>query len=196
MVDFSQMLPLCTPRLRLRRFTEADAGPFAAYRNDPEVARYQGWETPYGLDEATELVREQETRDPGVPGAWLQIAVEHTATGALVGDCAVKLSADGRQATIGATLARAYQGGGYAAEAITHLLDYLFRTAGLHRVVADTDARNTPAWTLLERLGFRREGHVVQGVWFKGSWVDEYQYALLREEWLDVRRAESRHPPR
>ncbi len=196
MVGFSEMLPLRTPRLLLRRFAEADAGPFAAYRNDPDVARYQGWETPYGLDQAAELVRQQATCDPGVTGEWLQIAIEHAATGALVGDCAFKLSADQRQATIGATLARAYQGEGYAAEAITRLLDYLFQTVGLHRVVADTDARNTPAWTLLERLGFRREGHVVQGVWFKGSGADEYQYAILRDEWLNVGRAESRRPPR
>ena len=38
-----------TARLRLRRFAEADLPAFIAYRNDPDVARYQSWE---GISEA------------------------------------------------------------------------------------------------------------------------------------------------
>ena len=30
-------------RLKIRRFEESDLAPFMAYRNDPEVARYQTW---------------------------------------------------------------------------------------------------------------------------------------------------------
>ena len=59
----------------------------------------------------------------------------------------------------------------------------------LHRAVADTDPRNSPAWTLLERLGFRREGHLRQSLWFHGEWADEYLYAILRDEWV------ARHGP-
>src|SRR5215217_805361 len=33
-----------TERLVLRRFSSADAEAFAAYRSDPEVARFQSWE--------------------------------------------------------------------------------------------------------------------------------------------------------
>jgi RimJ/RimL family protein N-acetyltransferase len=32
-------------RLVLRRFEDRDPVPLLAYRNDPEVARYQGWES-------------------------------------------------------------------------------------------------------------------------------------------------------
>jgi RimJ/RimL family protein N-acetyltransferase len=38
-----------TARLQLRRFAEADLPAFNAYRNDPDVARYQRWE---GISEA------------------------------------------------------------------------------------------------------------------------------------------------
>jgi RimJ/RimL family protein N-acetyltransferase len=50
--------------------------------------------------------------------------------------------------------------------------------------VADTDPRNIASWTLLERLGMRREGHLRRSLWFKGQWVDEYLYGMLAEEWL------------
>ena len=37
---------------------------------------------------------------------------------------------------------------------------------------------------LLERVGMRREGHLVESEWFKGEWTSEYRYALLRREWV------------
>ncbi len=173
-----------TARLILRHFTNADLVPFMAYRNDPDVARYQGWE---GISEAEAhaFIEEQKMVQPGVPGQWFQIAIELKETGTLVGDCALKINEhDELQAEIGYTLARAYQGKGIASEAVSRVLDYVFRTLGLHRVIAITDCENAASITLLERLGLCREGHFIQNVWFKGKWGDEYLYAILQEEWL------------
>lgn len=172
-----------TPRLRLRRFTAADLPAFVAYRSDPQVARYQSWDgcTP---DQADAFLAEQDGLRPGTPGAWFQFALEPRAGGALLGDCALHVHAeDPRLGTIGYTLARGAQGHGYATEAVRALLDYAFATLGLHRVCATTDCRNAPSVALLERVGMRREAHLLQHVWFKGGWCDEYVYALLRHEW-------------
>jgi aminoglycoside 6'-N-acetyltransferase len=181
------MLPLHTTRLILRRFTEADAEVFLAYRNDPDVARYQSWET-WSLPEAIAFIEGQKTREPGVHGRWYQIAIALRETHTLIGDCALKIyTPEACQATIGITLARSYQRQGFATEALSCLFDYLFIQKHLHRLVADTDPQNTPAWTLLEHLGMRREGHLRQSLWFKGRWADEYLYAILRDEWLTKR---------
>jgi RimJ/RimL family protein N-acetyltransferase len=176
-----------TTRLRLRHFMDSDLALFMAYRNDPEVARYQGWE---GISEpeARAFIQEQKEVQPGVPGQWFQIAVELKETGMLVGDCALKIEEhDERQAEIGYTLSRAYQGRGIASEAVSCVLEYAFVTLGLHRVIAITDCENVASVALLERLGLRREGHFRQNVWFKGKWGDEYLYAMLQEEWLNIR---------
>jgi [ribosomal protein S5]-alanine N-acetyltransferase len=181
---YLHMLPLSTRRLVLRRLTIADVAAFAAYRNDPDVARYQGWDG-CSVAEAEAFVHDQQRHEPGEPGQWFQVAIALKEEGALIGDCALRVhSPDVRQATIGFTLARANQGKGFATEALTCLLDHLFRRMRLHRVIADTDPRNVPSWTLLERLGRRREGHLRQSLAFKGQWVDEYLYAILAEEWL------------
>ncbi len=174
-----------TDRLILRHFTDADLVPFMAYRNDPDVARYQGWE---GISEAEAhaFIAEQKLVQPGVPGQWFQIAIALKEMGMLAGDCALKINEhDERQAEIGYTLARAYQGKGIAAEAVSRILYYAFRTLELHRVIAITDCENTASIALLERLGMRREGHFIQNVWFKGKWADEYLYAILQHEWLN-----------
>lgn len=175
---------LKSARLVLRRFTDADLARFQAYRNDAEVSRYQSWET-FSHAEALRFIGEQKSLEPLRPGRWFQIAVALKETRALVGDCAVKISEDdARLAEIGFTFAREHQGKGYGAEAVSRLLDFLFREACLHRVVAITDCENQPAVALLERTGFRREGHFLQNIWFKGKWGDEYLYAILRSEWL------------
>jgi RimJ/RimL family protein N-acetyltransferase len=135
--------------------------------------------------EARAFIHEQQQAQPGVPGQWMQIAVELKETGMLVGDCAMKIEEhDTRQAEIGSTLSRAYQGRGIASEAVSSVLEYAFVTLGLHRVLAITDCAHVASVALLERLGLRREGHFRQNVWFKGKWADEYLYAMLHEEWL------------
>lgn len=179
---------LRTARLRLRPFAEADLPAFVAYRRDPEVARYQGWDETFSWENAVAFLEKQRAHAIGTPGAWTQIAIEESATGALLGDCALHVRADDpRQAEIGFTLARGSQGRGFAAEAVRTLLDFAFGTLGLHRVIAITDAKNAAAARLLERVGFRREGHYIQNVWFKGAWGDELSFALLRDEWAQQR---------
>ena len=130
------------------------------------------------------MIEELKSEQPGTLGEWFQFAIELKETGALVGDSALKVEEDGRQAEVGFTLSREHQGKGYASEAVSRLLDYVFGQLDLHRVYAITDQENAPSVALLERLGMRREGAFVENAWFKGRWSSEYLYAVLRDEWL------------
>ena len=183
-------LPLDSPRLVLRRLAMTDTDAFTAYRADPLVARYQDWEH-VSRSEAATFIRRQRRQVPGVPNRWTQIALALRESDTLIGDCGVFVHPDAQQATVGITLARAFQGQGYATEALTALFDQLFRDASLHRIAAEVDPRNRPSWRLLERLGMRREGHRRQSTWFKGQWADDYLYALLQEEWQAQRPSRS-----
>jgi RimJ/RimL family protein N-acetyltransferase len=176
---------LVTDRLTIRRFEASDAPAFAAYRSVPEVARYQSWDTPYGEDQAQRFIAALATSHPDTPGEWFQFAVTETASGRLLGDLAAHTELDPRLARIGFTLAPDAQGRGFATEAVTALLDHLFRMRDKHRVAADGDARNLASVALLERVGMRREAHHLRSVWSKGEWTDEYVYALLRHEWTE-----------
>jgi RimJ/RimL family protein N-acetyltransferase len=174
-----------TERLKLRPFQKSDLDSFVAYRSDPEVARYQGWDAPYPVEKAVAFIEEMIQSSPGTDGNWYQFAVELKKTGAMIGDCAFHtLPQDNRQAEIGFSFARSHQGQGYATEAVQRLLEYLFADLGLHRVQAICDVENIASARLLERVGMRREAHFVDNVWFKGAWGSEYMYALLQYEWL------------
>jgi len=174
-------------RLILRHFEDSDLPAFLAYRNDPEVARYQSWDH-YGEQEARTFIRDMKSARPGVPGEWFQFAIESKETKGLIGDCALMVDEhESYGAEMGFTLAREHQGRGFASEAVSRLLDYAFEDLGLHRIIGIADCRNAPSWALLERVGMRREGHFLQNVWFKGGWSDEYYYAILKDEWFAKR---------
>jgi RimJ/RimL family protein N-acetyltransferase len=180
-------LLLETERLRLRPFETRDVEVFSRYRSDPEVARYQGWDAPFSLEQAARFVTEMQSEQPGRPGGWYQLAIEVKSTAEMIGDCAFTvLSEDHRQAEIGFTLAREHQGKGYAREAVERLLGYLFSDLRLHRVRANCDPENTASGRLLERLGMRHEGRFIESLWFKGSWVGEDWYAILDREWRAI----------
>ena len=171
-----------TPRLVARAMGAADVEPFVAYRSNPDVARYQSWET-YTLAEGSALVEEMRALAPGIPGRWYQFALEDVASGELVGDLAAHVNAaEHREMEVGFTLAPKHQGRGYATEAMTGLLSYAFDTLDMHRVIAVTDALNHSAAALLARVGMRREAHFRENVFFKGSWGSEFVFAILGSE--------------
>lgn len=178
---------LSTPRLLMRRLQPDDGPALCAYRALPEVARYQGWET-WGPEEAAQLIENQCSAEPGVPGTWLQLALIERAGGQLIGDCGLHcLRDDPQQMELGITLAPAWQGRGYAAEALGSVLEFGFGTLRLHRIFAVTDAENHAAAALFRRLGFRQEAHFIEHRWYKGYWDSEFVFGLLRREWEVLR---------
>lgn len=181
-----------TERLVIRRFSPADAPTFAGYRDDPAVARDQSWTTPYTLERAERFIASLADVHPDTPGAWFQFAVDVRATSTHVGDVAAFVDGDDpRLARVGVTLSPAAQGRGYATEALVGLLDYLLLARGKHRVAADCLARNTASARLLRRVGMRLEAHRVRSVWEDGEWLDELEFAVLRDEWVARRSAVS-----
>ncbi len=171
-------------RVALRRFGLADLADFIAYRSSAQVARYQSWDAPYPRAAGEQFIGELMRGHPDTAGQWFQFAVVLHPGGQLIGDCAAKPDAgDPRQCEIGFTIALAYQGRGYATEAVSLLIGYLFAGRGKHKITASCDARNTASAALLERLGMRREGHLRESTWASGEWTDDLLYGLLRDEW-------------
>ena len=169
-------LPWQTKRLVLRRFELTDAAALAAYRSIAEIAKFQSWDAPYALLDAEELITSAISTPLGAQNEWLQIAVELTETGQLIGDCALRINARPiSTATIGFTLDKQFQGKGYASEMVLRLMCYLVDELGIRRILADCDTRNNRSIQLLERLGFERMPHSAKSL-YKGEMCEEYFY--------------------
>lgn len=177
--------PVSTARLLLRPAVQADASAVWRYRRLPGVAE---WMTSLAGEEASfgETFREPDRlartlvveRDGRVIGD-LMIRVEDAWGQTEAGDGAV-----GTQAEIGWAFDPAEQGQGLATEAGERLLTLCFDSLGLRRVTAVCFADNVPSWRLMERLGMRREAHLVaDSLHRSGRWLDSFAYGLLRQEW-------------
>lgn len=179
-----------TERLTLDRLRVEDAPALSRYRSDPDVARYQTW-LPESVDEALDFIEGINDIEFDTPGSWFQFAIRHHGDSLLVGDLGVHfLEDEPRNVEIGFTVAPAQQGGGIGTEAVIALLDHLFGMLDKHRVSASVDPRNVPSIALLRCVGFREEAHFRESLWFKGEWVDDMVFAMLRSEW------EQDHRPR
>jgi RimJ/RimL family protein N-acetyltransferase len=181
----NQFTSLETDRLILRGLRDEDLPEFLNYLNDPEVAKYQTWES-YSESHAVDVINDQKQIHPGIPGRPFTFGAEVKSTGVFIGHVVLTIQEkDHKQAEIGFTFARSHHRQGYGKEAAMRVLGFAFEEMSLHRVFAITDCENLPSVALLSSLGMRREGHYIQNIWFKGKWGDEYQYAILQSEWLD-----------
>jgi RimJ/RimL family protein N-acetyltransferase len=176
--------PIATPRLILRPFSPGDLDDLYAFHSLPEVTTYLYWdartreEARAALDVkiAQACLREE--------GDALSLAAELPGAGVVIGDLTLFWrSEEHRQGEIGFVFNPAYQGRGLATEAARELLRLGFGELGLHRIYGRCDARNTPSARVMERLGMRREAHLVENEFFAGRWSDELIYAMLRREW-------------
>lgn len=168
----------------LRTVTAADTDALLAYRSLPEVCRYVPFEPMTADDIAARLAGLWSPTGFGPEGDGMFVGVALADTDRVIGDLTLfALSAEHRGAEIGWVLDPAQSGHGYATEAAHALLHLAFDGLGRHRVVARVDARNDASLALAERLGMRREAHLVRNEWFKGEWTDEIDFALLEDEW-------------
>lgn len=165
-------------RVVIRRFRAEDAAILAAYRRDPEVARYQGW-TAFSDAEARDFVAEMAASEPGVPGKWYQFAIGLVPAGALIGDVGLKRRGEEPStADIGYTLAAAHQGRGLANEAVRAVIELAFERLGVERIVATIDDRNARSLALARRLGMT-EVEAIETVWLGEACVERV-FALRR----------------
>jgi RimJ/RimL family protein N-acetyltransferase len=143
-----------TERLRLRRSIPEDAEEISVYRSDPDVNRYQGWERT-DPDGVRAEIEEMAARIPGEPG-WVQYSVVEREGGRLVGDVGLS-PAEGEPGVIrvGYTISPAFQGHGYATEAVGALVDLAFERLGAEVVRAHASAENTPSHRVAEKVGMR-----------------------------------------
>jgi aminoglycoside 6'-N-acetyltransferase len=169
------MTVLCGEHLVLRPITAADEAAVLAYRNDPAVARFQGWALPYTADRFAALLGSGPLGTPG----WVNVCI--TDASGVVGDIGLRRHDD--EAEVGISLATAAQGRGYASEALALLTHHAFADLGLRRLHAGMDPANSTVIRLFTRAGWRDEGTARACYWHRDRWADETVHALDRSDW-------------
>jgi RimJ/RimL family protein N-acetyltransferase len=171
-----------TPRLRLRPPVDADVPALFAIFSDPETMRY--WTTPTMRDIAEAEALLQDIHEHAQARTLLQWGIARREDDGVIGTCTLlHIEREHRRCELGYILRRDHWGRGFAHEALTRLVDHAFDTLAFHRLEADIDPRNTASIRLVERLGFRFEGHLRERYFVGPEIQDSLIYGLLAPAW-------------
>ena len=77
---------------------------------------------------------------------------------------------------------------GYATEAASAVIDYMFNEYDLHRIELNVWQGNTASENLALRLGFKKEGVDREARKKGGKYLDSTNFGLLRTEWQSKRK--------
>lgn len=174
------MEKIITDRLIIRRFDQNDWQDLYEYLSDEEVVKYE----PYDI--FSEEQAKEEAAKRSKDESFYAVCLKENRK--LIGNLYL-CKGDFDTWELGYVFNRKYQGKGYATEGVKALLDYAFTHLGARRIIAMCNPQNERSWKLLERLHMRREGLLLQNIYFKTDsngapiWLDTYEYAILKEEW-------------
>ena len=169
-------------RLILRSVKQEDKSEIFAYRKDAETNKYQGW-IPEIISDVEEFINKI-PKEINLPDTWFQLVIIEKESNRIIGDVGIHfLGNDNMQCEIGCTLNKLFHNKGYATEALSAVIDYLFNELKKHRIITSIDPENESSIRLVERLGFRKEAHFIESLFINGKWVDDIVYALLSREW-------------
>lgn len=163
--------PLLSERLSIEPLGVKDLDSFLRYRQDPDIARFQSWDPGYSEAQARDLIDSQFGIAFPEKGEWLQLAIHLQGSGDHIGDLALHALEADFEFELGFTVARDHQGKGFAKEAASTLIGYLFNQHGAKRIVATPDARNSASKGLLSSLGFTADPARFWQEEFKGEFV-------------------------
>ena len=170
-------------RVAIRAALPGDAGSLFAWRQEETVRRHQPLQETSAGELRADLARQRMEdlyRGRGERFQWI-IMVDGESAGWIT---LAILSWEHGLAEIGYALATEYQGQRLMAEALGQLLPELFVAVGIERLEARCSVETARSASLLEHLGFQKEGCLRSYFSLHGSRIDNFLYALLRDEFL------------
>ena len=186
--QFFYRLPVLeTEDLILRKPRLKDAGDIFRYASDEAVSRDVLWDPHRSVGETRSFIRDLRSRiRAGFPSSW---AVELRSSGKVIGTIGfVWYSPENRSAELGYSFSREYWNHGYATQALSAVIDCLFRSIPVNRLEAQHDVRNPASGRVMEKCGLRQEGVLRNRIVNKGEYVDTALWSILRSDWENVQR--------
>jgi len=171
---------LRTKRLTLRVITKDDAEEIFSMRANCRVNRFIARPDMEAREDAVKLVERVTLAYQNKQAiAWAGILRGNKA---IIGTCGFNsIDIPNLHAEIGGELSVDYWGKHIAIEAVEAILRFGLGTMNLHTIEAKVSPYNKGAIFLLEQLGFKKEAHYKDRIYFNETFSDMAVYTLLKE---------------
>jgi len=181
--DKTRAMEIVTERLLLREITWNDLEQIHRLHSYPEVDEHNTLGIPKDMEETRQVIRpdiEAKSKDPQSRYTWRIILLN---SGEFIGLAGMILSHDKfRLGEIYYKLLPEFWGKGYGTEVAKHLIITGFDKFHLHKVEAGVATENERSIRVLEKVGMTREGRRRKVLPIRGTWVDNYHYAIVEDD--------------
>lgn len=167
-----------TDRITLRDLRLSDAAEIYDMRSNGRVNQFIARESMRELEDAEQLIQRTKNAFALKKGiAWAGILRD---TNKIIGTCGFNtIDHENLHAEIGGELSVDYWGKNIAQEAVSTIVNFGFQNLHLHSIEAKVSPGNRGAIHILESLGFQKEGHFTDRIFFNGMFYDMAVFTLI-----------------
>lgn len=116
---------------------------------------------------------------------WLSLGITEISTGEKLGNIGLKITNhEAKIAEVCFMVKQSAQRKGIVRDALYLLKCYAFNVLNLNKLVAVCSVYNTGSYKVLEKLGFVREGCLMQNSLINKQFVDDFTYGLCKSMFL------------
>lgn len=171
-----------TERLVLRQITLQDADMvFKNWASDDDVTRYMRWTAHRTVDETRKIIADWSEGYRSAQNYNWGICLQN---GEMIGSLGLAvINAYDSNVNLGYCIGKAYWGNGYAAEAVSAVLDYMFSHVGINRMEAFHSVGNPASGRVMQKVGMILEGHARQKYRNRDGFQDCDMYGITRDDW-------------
>lgn len=176
---FEQFPVLKTKRLTLREIQPSDSLEIFKMRASGRVNQFITRENMMTIESSRELIEKTLAAYQNKQAiAWAGILRENKN---IIGTCGFnQIDFLNHRAEIGGELSVDYWGKNIAIEAVEAIVKFGLETINLHTIEAKVSPSNRGAIYLLENIGFKKEAHFVDRIFFRERYSDMAVYTLIK----------------
>lgn len=183
---FEKQPVLLTERMQLVALKPEHVDPMFRMRSDPEVMRFIPRtlaKTHADVKALIQMIHERYQQQQAIHWAMIQRTDQR-----MIGYIGlVNIDAENDHAEIGYILLPEFQKQGLMHEAMQAVIDFSFEQLCVHRLSATVDPLNISSSKVLEKCGFKLEGHLREHEIFEGRYLDSLIHGLLNREYRSNR---------
>lgn len=179
-LEFTLFPVIETENLLLRKIIVEDIDVIFRIYSDEQIMKYFGREKMKSYSEAemkySQLTEDFESRK------GIRWAISKKPDLKMIGSGGFwKIMKENFRAEIGYELLPEHWRKGIMTEALRAMIKFGFEVMKLHSIEANTDPENTASNRMLDKLGFKLEGHFRENFCFNGKYLDTYTFSLINE---------------
>lgn len=169
-----------TKRLTLREIRLSDASEIYDMRSNGRVNQFIARAVMQTKEDAEDLISKTNKAFTDKKGiGWAGILRN---SNKIIGTCGFNtIDFENLRAEIGGELSIDYWGKNIALEAVSTIVDFGFNNLHLHSIEAKVSPGNRGAIYVLESIGFKKEAHFTDRIFFNGKFYDMAVFSLITE---------------